>query len=63
MRSQFDMLSVDPHDWYARAEDALEKARAMKRGPERIAALKKAGELQVAADLKLASESKKPEGT
>jgi hypothetical protein len=44
---------MDPHDWYARAEDALEKARSMKPGPERSLALKKAGQLQVAADLKL----------
>jgi hypothetical protein len=44
--------SIDPHDWDARAEDALTRARKMKPGPARAEALKKAGQLQVAADLK-----------
>jgi hypothetical protein len=52
--------SIDPHDWYTRAEDALAKARNMKPGPERALALKKAGQLQVAADLKLALSRRKP---
>jgi hypothetical protein len=50
---------IDPHDWQARAEDALEKARKMKPGPERIEAMKKAGQLRVAADLKRALKSDK----
>ena len=50
---------IDRHDWQARAEDALEKARAMKPGPERIEAMKKAGQLRVAADLKRALKSAK----
>jgi hypothetical protein len=54
------LLSIDPHDWHARAEDALEKARSMKPGAERALALKKAGQLQVAADLKLIL--RKPKG-
>ena len=54
------LLSIDPHDWYTRAENALEKARNMKPGPERALALKKAGQLQVAADLKLALSRRKP---
>jgi hypothetical protein len=45
------MLSIDPDEWYTRAEDALEIARNMKPGPERALALKKAGQLQVADDL------------
>jgi hypothetical protein len=53
MPSDSELLSIDPHDWHARAEDALEKARSMKPGPERALALKKAGQFQVAADLKL----------
>jgi hypothetical protein len=53
MPSASKSFSIDPHDWYARAEDALEEARKMKPGPERSSALKKAGQLQVAADLKL----------
>jgi hypothetical protein len=41
MPSDPELLSIDPHDWYARAEDALEKARSMKPGPERALAQKK----------------------
>ena len=52
MQSLSELLSIDPHDWHARAEEALEKARRMKPGPARSLALKKAGQLQVAADLK-----------
>jgi hypothetical protein len=52
MQSPSELLSIDPHDWHARAEQALETACGMKPGPERALALKKAGELQVAADLK-----------
>ena len=59
MQSQSELLSIDPHDWRSRAEQALEKARRMKPGPERALALKKAGELQVAADLKHALRAKK----
>jgi hypothetical protein len=59
MRSRSETLSIDPHDWYARAEDALEKARNMQPGPERALALKEAGQLQVAADLKLALSRRK----
>jgi len=59
MQSQSERLSIDPHDWHARAEDALEKARGMTPGPARALALKKAGELRVAADLKRALRGKK----
>jgi hypothetical protein len=41
----------DRHDWYARATEALERARKMKPGAERNEALKKAGQLQTAADI------------
>jgi hypothetical protein len=54
MQSQSELLSIDPHDWHARAEQALEKARRMKPGPARSQALKKAGQLLVAAELKRA---------
>jgi hypothetical protein len=40
----------DLQDWDDRATDALEAARQMPVGPERIAALKKAGVLRNAAD-------------
>jgi hypothetical protein len=43
--------SPDRHDWYARAAAALERARKMKPGAERNEALKKAGQLQTAADV------------
>jgi hypothetical protein len=59
MHSQSKMLSIDPHDWHARADEALEKARRMKPGPARSLALKKAGQLQVAADLKRALKAEK----
>ena len=59
MQSQSELLSIDPHDWHARAEQALEQARRMKPGPKRALALKKAGELRVAADLKHALKAKK----
>jgi hypothetical protein len=36
----------DLHDWDARAADALEAARSMPVGPERIQALKNAGVLR-----------------
>jgi hypothetical protein len=43
--------SSDRHGRLARAAEALEKARKMKPGPERNEALKKAGQLQSAADM------------
>jgi hypothetical protein len=52
----------DRHDWLARATEALEKARKMKPGAERNEALKKAGQLQTAADVQgyLASKELQP---
>jgi hypothetical protein len=41
---------VDRHDWEARAAEALEQARSMRKGPERSEALRKASLLRVAAD-------------
>jgi hypothetical protein len=43
--------SPDEHDWQALAAEALDKARKMKPGPDRNDALKKAGQLQSAADM------------
>jgi hypothetical protein len=51
MRSDAKGQSPDRHDWFARAAEALEKARKMKPGAERNKALKKAGQLQSAADM------------
>jgi hypothetical protein len=52
----------DRHAWYTRAAEALESARKMKPGPERSEALKKAGQLRSAADIKgyLASKELRP---
>jgi hypothetical protein len=41
---------LEDQDLDAEAEEALEAARAMPRGPEKVAALKKAGLLRMAAD-------------
>jgi hypothetical protein len=62
MRSDNKGQSPDRHDWFARAAEALEKARKMKPGPERHTALKNAGQLQSAADIKgyLASKELRP---
>jgi hypothetical protein len=43
---------VNFHDWDVRAYEALEEARKLPQGPERSEALKKAGLLRVAADMK-----------
>ncbi|HXO70400.1 MAG TPA: hypothetical protein VN838_15665 [Bradyrhizobium sp.] len=51
MRKDNKEHSADRHDWRARAAEALEKARKMKPGAERNEALKKAGQLQSAADM------------
>jgi hypothetical protein len=51
-RGRFEMNRrqvPDKHDWQGRAAAALEKARKMKPGPERSAALKKARQMQTAA--------------
>ena len=51
MRKDSNEQSPERHDWLARAAEALEKARKMKPGAERNEALKKAGQLQSAADM------------
>jgi hypothetical protein len=43
--------TADKHDWHARAAEALEQARRLKPGVERNEALKKAVQLQTAADM------------
>jgi hypothetical protein len=54
--------SPDRHDWFARVAEALEKARKMQSGHARNEALKKAGRLQTAADVRgyLASKELQP---
>jgi hypothetical protein len=51
MRNDKKGQSSDRPNWLARATEALEKARLMKPGAERNDALKKAGQLQNAADV------------
>jgi hypothetical protein len=51
MRNDSKGQSPDRRDWLARAAEALEKARLMKPGAARYEALKKAGQLQSAADM------------
>jgi hypothetical protein len=51
MRKDSNEQSLDRHDGLSRAAEALEKARKMKPGPERNEALKRAGQLQSAADM------------
>ena len=51
MRSDSKGQSPHRHDWLARAAEALEKARRMRPGAERNEALKKAGQLQNAAEV------------
>ena len=52
MRTDHNGVVPARHDWQARAAEALDKARKMKPGAERTEALKKAGQLQVAADMR-----------
>jgi hypothetical protein len=44
--------SPDSHDWDAQAQEALDAARKLPHGAARSEALKKAGQLRLAADMK-----------
>jgi hypothetical protein len=44
--------TIDRHDWDARASEALANAKKLPAGSKRTDALKKAGQLRVAADMK-----------
>ena len=52
--------NVDRHDWDARASEALENAKKLPPGSKRIEAIKKAGQLRVAADMKSLLTAKEP---
>jgi hypothetical protein len=56
--------SAENHDWDARAQEALDEARKLPHGAERTEALRKAGQLRLAADMKqmLATRPNEPEG-
>ena len=44
--------NVDRHDWDARASEALENAKKLPPGSKRTEAIRKAGQLRIAADMK-----------
>jgi hypothetical protein len=52
--------NIDRHDWDARASDALENAKKLPPGSKRIEAIKKAGQLRAAADMKNLLMTKEP---
>jgi hypothetical protein len=43
---------LDSHDWTARASEALAKAKKLPPGLKRSEAIRKAGQLRIAADMK-----------
>jgi hypothetical protein len=44
--------NIDSHDWDARASEALANAEKLPPGSKRTDAIKKAGQLRIAADMK-----------
>jgi hypothetical protein len=52
MRKRPSQQGPDSHEWDARAQEALDEARKMPHGPARTEAMKKAGQLRLAADMK-----------
>src|ERR1700722_10176951 len=44
--------NIDRHDWDARASDALANAKKLPPGSKRTEAIRKAGQLRIAADMK-----------
>jgi hypothetical protein len=57
--------SARHHDWDILAQEALDAARQLPHGAERTEALRKAGQLRVAADMKqmLTAKPNRPEGS
>jgi hypothetical protein len=51
---------LDSHDWAARAAQALAQAKKLPPGSKRSEAIRKAGQLRVAADMKNLLMSKNP---
>jgi hypothetical protein len=52
MRKQPSQQGSDSHEWDARAQEALDEARRLPHGPARTEAMKKAGQLRLAANMK-----------
>jgi hypothetical protein len=44
--------NLDRHDWDARASEALRNAKKLPPGSKRTVAIRKAGQLRIAADMK-----------
>jgi hypothetical protein len=44
--------NIDSHDWVARASEALAQAKRLPPGSKRSEAIRKAGQLRAAADMK-----------
>jgi hypothetical protein len=53
---------LDSHDWAARAAAALAQAKKLPPGSMRSDAIRKAGQLRIAADMKKWLISKEPNG-
>jgi hypothetical protein len=51
---------LDSHDWAARASEALAQAKKLPPGSKRSEAIRKAGQLRVAADIKTLLMAKEP---
>jgi hypothetical protein len=62
MRKRPNQQGPDHHEWDARAREALDEARRLPHGPARTEAMKKAGQLRLAADMQEspATKSAKP---
>jgi hypothetical protein len=52
--------NIDRYDWGARASEALANAKKLPPGSKRSEAIKKAGQLRVAADMKNLLMTKEP---
>jgi hypothetical protein len=53
-------INIDRHDWDARAFEELANAKKLPPGSKRTEAIRKAGQLRVAADMKNVLMAKEP---
>ena len=52
--------NIDNHDWDARASEALANAKKLPPGSKRTEAIRKSGQLRIAADMKSSLMVKEP---
>ena len=52
--------NIDSHDWDSRASEALANAKKLSPGLKRSEAIRKAGQLRIAADMKRWLTAKEP---